>query len=309
MNDGGFMAVSPLNSNIIFCTGNVYNAAYLIGVSHSSDGGTTWDHDTIDIGTRGWAVAFDGVDTNRVYVGGDSAYSYPALLITTDQGETWTQSRTGLTSTVNVLLTIPGIGGLVYAGTNNGLFRSTDGGATWAATPLTQQVRALVADPLNPLNIFAGTYDGGVRASTDGGTTWTPMNTGLTCTKVLSLALQPGSENTLYAGTEGGSVFRTTTATGVSDGSTIANRTSSIAVSPNPSHGRACIDFTVPEPSLVRAAVYDYSGRLIADLGSRQQPTGAATWQFDTKGIPAGTYFVRLTGLAKTLTARLTVVN
>ena len=73
MNDGGFMAISPFNSNIVFATGNVYNAAYLIGVSHTSDGGTTWEHDTIDLGTRGWAVAFDGVDSNRVYVGGDSA--------------------------------------------------------------------------------------------------------------------------------------------------------------------------------------------------------------------------------------------
>jgi hypothetical protein len=309
MNDGGFMAVSPLNSNIIFCTGNVYNAAYFIGVSHSSDGGSTWEHDTIDIGTRGWAVAFDGVDTNRVYVGGDSAYSYPALLITTDQGATWTQSRTGLTSTVNVLMTIPGVGGLVYAGTNNGLFRSTDAGATWTATPLTSQVRTLVADPVHPENIFAGTYNAGVLASTDGGSTWTPMNTGLTCTKVLSLALRPGTENTLYAGTEGGSVFRTTTATGITSGSPIAGRLSPATVTPNPTRGSACLDFTVPGPSLVRAAVYDYSGRLVADLGSRQLPTGAANWQLDTKGIPAGTYFVRLTGLAKTLTARLTVIN
>jgi hypothetical protein len=76
MNDGGFMAISPLNPDIVFYTGNVYNSAYFVGVSHSSDGGETWEHDTIGLGTRGWAVAFDGTDTNRVYVGGDSAYSY-----------------------------------------------------------------------------------------------------------------------------------------------------------------------------------------------------------------------------------------
>ena len=71
MNDGGFMAISPLNPEIIVYTGNVYNAAYFVGVSHSSDGGAYWEHDTIGLGTRGWAVAFDGVDENRIYVGGD----------------------------------------------------------------------------------------------------------------------------------------------------------------------------------------------------------------------------------------------
>jgi photosystem II stability/assembly factor-like uncharacterized protein len=309
MNDGGFMAISPLNSNIIFATGNVYNAAYYVGVSHSSDGGTSWEHDTIALGTRGWAVAFDGVDANRVYVGGDSAYSYPALLITTDLGATWTMSRTGLNGTVNVLLTIPGDGQTVYAGTSTGFFRSTDAGATWAVTPLTGQVRTLVADPLHPASIFAGTYGAGVYASTDGGTTWSAMNTGLTCNKVLSLDIRPGTENTLFAGTEGGSVFRTTIMTGVTGGSPLATRHSSLAISPNPSRGRFSLQFALPEAALARAGLYDCSGRLVAELGVRNLPAGNCAWPVSTKGIAPGTYFVRITAGRESRTARLTVLD
>jgi hypothetical protein len=303
MNDGGFMAISPLNSNIVIATGNVYDAAYYIGVSHSSDGGTMWEHDTIGLGTRGWAVAFDGVDTNRVYVGGDSAYSYPALLISTDLGATWTMSRTGLAGTVNVLMTIPGNGELVYAGTNNGLFRSTDAGATWTVTSLTSQVRTLVADPLQPASMFAGTYNAGVYASTDGGATWTPMNTGLTCNNVMSLALRPGAENTLYAGTEGGSVFKTTVMTGISSPSTIVPR-SSFAVSPNPC--RAATTVSLASPLIVPASlgVYDASGRLV-----RSFAVGTSSFVLRTSDLEPGTYFVRLTGPAQTRTARLTVVK
>jgi hypothetical protein len=305
MNDGGFMAVSPLNSNIIFATGNVYNAAYYVGVSHSSDGGTVWEHDTIGLGTRGWAVAFDGVDTNRVYVGGDSAYSYPALLISTDLGATWTMSNTGLAGTVNVLLTIPGNGELVYAGTNNGLFRSTDAGATWAVTPLTSQVRTLVADPLRPANIYAGTYGAGVHASTDGGTTWTPMNTGLTCNNVLSLALRPGAENTLYAGTEGGSVFKTTVTTGVAGQTPLAVRHSPIAISPNPCRAATTISFNSsllsPHSSL---SLYDASGRLVRTLEVR-----TSSFELRTSNLTPGTYFVRLNTGKETRTARLTIAD
>jgi len=68
------MAISPLNPDILFCAGNVYDSGYFFGVSHSSDDGATWEHDTIALGSRGWAIAFDGVDANRVYVGGACSY-------------------------------------------------------------------------------------------------------------------------------------------------------------------------------------------------------------------------------------------
>jgi photosystem II stability/assembly factor-like uncharacterized protein len=308
MNDGGFMAVSPLNSNIVFCTGNVYNAGYYIGVSHSSDGGASWEHDTLAQGTRGWAVAFDGVDSNRVYVGGDSAYSYAALLITTDRGATWTMSHSGLVGTVNVLLTVPGNGQLVYAGTNNGVFRSTDAGATWSATTLTQQVRTLVLDRASPANIYAGTYGAGVYVSTDGGSTWSAMNDGLTCNKVLSLDLR-SSDGVLFAGTEGGSVFRTSVLTGVANSRGANPRGGLLGVSGNPCRGRGCLEFSVPSSSPVRAAIFDHTGRRVADLGTRTVPAGAAEWRFSTSGISAGTYFVRLTLPGETRTARLVIIE
>jgi hypothetical protein len=308
MNDGGFMAISSIKPSDIFYTGNVYDSACFVGVSHSSDGGVTWEHDTIDIGTRGWAVAFDGVDTNRVYIGGDSAYSYPCLLISTDLGATWTMSRTGLNGTVNVLMTIPGDGQLVYAGTDSGLFISTDAGATWEATTLTQSVRTLVYDPAKEQNLFAGTYSNGVYSSTDGGMTWTEMNDGLTCNKVLSLAFRSGTENTIYAGTEGGSVFKMATGTGLAGPSSIVHR-SSFTVSPNPSRGRACLEFTLPASAPVRAAVYDHAGRMVEDLGKRLMPSGTNAWQLDTRSIPAGTYFLRLSAGEETRTARLTILN
>ena len=305
MNDGGFMAISPFNSNIVFATGNVYDSAYHIGVSHTSNGGTTWEHDTLDLGTRGWAVAFDGVDTNRVYVGGDSAYSYPALLISADLGATWTMSHTGLTSTVNVLLTIPGDGALVFAGTNNGLFVSTDTGATWAITSLTSQVRTLVADPIHPANIYAGTYGAGVYASTDGGTTWTPMNTGLTCNKVLSLALRPGAENTIYAGTEGGSVFRTTVATGLAGPSSPVPSPSLLAISPNPCRDLTTISFSSsllsPHSSL---SIYNASGRLVRSFTVR-----TSSFALRTSDFTPGTYFIRLKSGRETHTSRLTIID
>ena len=78
----------------------------------------------------------------------------------------------------------------LYAGTargtpGGGVFKSTDGGASWSPvnTGLTYtslHVPALALDPTTPTTLYAGTDDG-VFKSTDGGGSWSPVNTGLTC--------------------------------------------------------------------------------------------------------------------------------
>ena len=57
----------------------------------------------------------------------------------------------------------------LYAGTGNGVFRSTDGGASWTAvnSGLTSlAIDTLAIDPQNPSTVFAGTSGGGVFSTT-----------------------------------------------------------------------------------------------------------------------------------------------
>jgi photosystem II stability/assembly factor-like uncharacterized protein len=276
MNDGGALAASPHSPNILFCTGNVYNAAYFVGVSHSTDAGATWEHDTIALGTRGWALAFDPVDSNRVYVAGDSAYSHPCLLVTTDLGATWTQSRTGLSGAVYALAAVPGSATDLYAGTTAGVFKSTDAGASWAATGFTTNTKALLVDPDNPTTVYAGTYNAGVSVSTDGGSTWEAMNEGLDVLKILSLGIRPGAEPVLYAGTDGGAVYRTELYTGVAE-----------QPAPGRARPRGCptlVRATLRLPGNLPAALHDATGRSVMML---------APGENDVRALPAGLYFVR----------------
>lgn len=94
-------------------------------------------------------------------------------------------------------------GTTVVAGTNSGIWNTTDNGTTWTQgnTGLTTtDVRALV---LSGTTLYAGTNGGGVFRSTDG-TNWTATNTGLTHPVVNALAAN-GTD--VYAGTNGGGVF------------------------------------------------------------------------------------------------------
>ena len=98
----------------------------------------------------------------------------------------------------------------LYAGTWDGVFKSTDGAATWSEfnAGLTHtDVYALAIDPQTPTTLYAGTWGGGVFKSTNGGAHWSALNAGLTNTYVRALAIDPQTPSTLYAGTEGGGVF------------------------------------------------------------------------------------------------------
>ncbi|MEO0077884.1 MAG: T9SS type A sorting domain-containing protein, partial [candidate division WOR-3 bacterium] len=182
----------------------------------------------------------------------------------------------------------------VYVGTSNGVFRSTDAGATWSATSLTQQTRSLAIDPNHPESIFAGTYGQGVYASTNAGTTWTPMNEGLTNPRILSMSLRPGIENTIFVGTEGGSVFRTSLPTALSGPSCFVLRPSDLTITPNPLRG-GIVTLRLNKQAThwpVMVSIIDVSGRCVlrSSFGTR-----TSSLPLNLRGLSAGVYTVRLT--------------
>jgi photosystem II stability/assembly factor-like uncharacterized protein len=86
----------------------------------------------------------------------------------------------------------------LYAGTPGGMFKSTDGGATWSASALVNTISALAIDPLAPSILYVG-VSGGIFKSTDGGVTWN--RTGNLPGGVL--VFDPLDPTTLYAGAVG----------------------------------------------------------------------------------------------------------
>jgi len=100
---------------------------------------------------------------------------------------------------------------MMYAGTTaGGLFKSTDGGASWTALNSAygvHHVSALAISPKNPNILFAGT-DNGVYKSIDAGNNWNPFTSGLTNLDITAVAIDPHNPNTIYAGTWGDGVFK-----------------------------------------------------------------------------------------------------
>jgi hypothetical protein len=111
---------------------------------------------------------------------------------------------------------------VIYAGAQDGLARSTDGGQSWhlLSTGLLYP-RQIVLDPLNSQALYAcrralpedpGTAVAGVYGSTDGGVTWRLRDRGMAGQDIFSLALDPRAPQVLYAGSRDGLVWKSSDA-------------------------------------------------------------------------------------------------
>lgn len=141
-----------------------------------------------------------------------------------DSAATWSNDNYGFAlnnSTFTCCIAIhPTQPSTIYIGTQNGVFKSTNGGRTWSPMNNGLDNRAvvgLVIDPSTPSTLYVGTsgifVNSGIYKSVDGGATWNRRVNGMDFTDISSLAIDPTAPNTLYAGFRGNSgnrIYKTT---------------------------------------------------------------------------------------------------
>jgi hypothetical protein len=249
------IAVNPNNTSQIVAgtvNGGVWRTT---NADPSNPGAITWTPLTDQLSSLSiGAVAFDPADhTGNTFYAGTGVFtnSFSAggaavgLYKTTDAGTTWSLLGQGtpgghrikaivVTGSTILLGTIDGTGidknaSRDYSVLGGGLFRSTDGGASFAQVVGTGStdlpagaVPSLAQDPNNPLRVFAAVAGVGVFRSDDGGATWAPFSqnlTGAAGSSDIELAVQNvGGATTLFAGVSNGDtldgVFTTSSLTG-----------------------------------------------------------------------------------------------
>ena len=91
--------------------------------------------------------------------------------------------------------------GVVYAGTTEGLWKTSDSGATWKRmTGVNVIINDVLVDPRHASRVLLATDRGGVLASDDGGATFTPSNRGFTHRQAAALLVDRKDTSMIYAG-------------------------------------------------------------------------------------------------------------
>ncbi|HEY0746894.1 MAG TPA: hypothetical protein VGD63_09365, partial [Steroidobacteraceae bacterium] len=175
------IAVDPNDAN------TVYTASSAIQVSH--DGGVTFTDITGSIFGVSLGMILNPKNPLELFVGTTGGGGYHS----TDGGANWIPLA--IDDTV-WSWAIDSLDGTVYAGSNHGVFKSSDGGSTFAhsGSPGNGIVYSLAK---SGSNLYAGTGGGGVSVSTDDGVTW--INTGIA--KGIGLSLNTDAAGNVYAGT------------------------------------------------------------------------------------------------------------
>ena len=227
------MLIKQSNGFLYVTTGSINFPSEPGGVRVSTDGGNTWQNQTFSFIARTIIEAPDGNLYASIWPD-PNLFAAEGLYRTTNNGAVWSplgfvQAGDNIFS-IAVSPTTPVI--TIFAGTRNGVIRSTDNGGSFQNTssgiPANSWVRDLAVD--TSTGIIAAATTNGLFISTNNGDLWQQASgiaasdtiVSLTFDYPLSTASAPGtninagtqkdelfsSETTLYAGTQNGKAFK-----------------------------------------------------------------------------------------------------
>jgi photosystem II stability/assembly factor-like uncharacterized protein len=175
------IAIDPNDAN------TVYTGSSTIQVSH--DGGANFTDITGTVVGVVFGMVLNPNNPLELFAGTTGGGAYHTI----DGGASWT--ALSIDNTV-WSWAIDSVDGAVYAGSNHGVFKSTDGGNTYAfaGSPGDGIVYSLTK---NGQDLYAGTGGGGFWVSKDGGVTWKNLD----IAKGIGLSLNTDTAGNVYAGT------------------------------------------------------------------------------------------------------------
>ncbi|TMQ67880.1 MAG: sialidase [Candidatus Eisenbacteria bacterium] len=232
--------VDPTHSNVVYAAvpGKLWSDSPHRGLYKTSDGGKTWGLvlKGSNLSTGCSTISMDPQHPKTLYAGlwdfrrkgwtfrsggeGAEAASGSGLFKTVDGGATWTELKAGTAAGLpakpwgRVAVTVaPSQPNVVYAfieaaPPKNGLYRSNDGGHTWAALDRSQNMiwrpfyfANLIVDPKDANKIYKP--DGPLIASTDGGKSFSNVSGGAHG-DFHDIWIDPRDSDHLIAGDDGG---------------------------------------------------------------------------------------------------------
>jgi photosystem II stability/assembly factor-like uncharacterized protein len=268
-----------------------------------------------NLGGRVSCVAMPKSSSTTIYVGAASGGVFKSI----DAGATWTPIFDAQPSlSIGDIAVAPSDSNTIYVGTGEsncggggmtydgmGVYKSTDGGATWASVGLdsTRNTGRIAINPVNPNIVFVATMGDlfgttpqrGIYRTMDGGTTWQQVLYVSDSTGGTDLAINPQNPDTIFAamwervrtpsnedyGGNQCNIYRS-----VDSGSTWTILTSGLPAN-SASTGRIGIGISPSSPATIYASICNNTGGY---QGFYQSTNNGNSWTLKNSGINVSSY-------------------
>ncbi|MCX6232088.1 MAG: T9SS type A sorting domain-containing protein [Bacteroidetes bacterium] len=280
-----YLDIAEIGGNIV----TSYTKGAGFGIYYSGNSGTTW---TLATGITSISRFFL-VDGTNLFVGG----SVNGVFKSTDNGQTWNVSGTGLPASSGIWAVMrSGTKLFANSATGNGLFESSDNGATWTNTAASVfngfcQVFSMCSSGNRIIVSNDGACNAGqissIRTTTDAGATWSNLLTGISNpTYFPVLGRNTAGTSFFTKNGNGKEVYRYDLSTGIS---TIAEMETAISIYPNPFTAQTTITFNDTQKNTT-IILRDLLGKAIKTM-----KVNGKQLILEKEELKAGIYFLQIT--------------
>jgi photosystem II stability/assembly factor-like uncharacterized protein len=244
------------------------------GIFRTTNGGSSWEDCT------GWLpdrypmdLAVDPSDSRVVYCA-FGGFDTTRVARSTDAGETWADISGTLPNVPTTALAVdPFAHGDLYAGTDLGVFLTTDGGLSWVLLPENLPEALIVADlAISPSNrtLRLASHSNGVYER----------------------PLRPSLPTAVHAQP--------------------AQVPQAVRVDPNypnPFNPRTTIRYALVRRLHIRLEIVDLTGRIVATLANQEQEAGDYVLEFDAARLGSGVYLLQLSAGTERHTQKMMLIR
>jgi photosystem II stability/assembly factor-like uncharacterized protein len=264
-----------------------------IRIARSTDGGASWTWQ--QLGGDQYTIGFANDHRTGYAMGAVAEGPYPGewgatCYKTTDGGDTWVPTYTGIPGDVGATAVLNPQNVIVTAG-NALIFRTTDGGKDWIPIHAPDTNTAFDGLAIQGERGFITGSHGLILRSDDTGKTWVDEPSGINGLSYPNLYTPIIYNDSLAAASaddEGIIIVRRSGSAGVAPQQ---QDSLSVGVYPNPSQQSVAFQFSLPEPQHVWLSFFDMNGRKVGEYFSGiLQSAGSHTIAIDTRQYLSGQY-------------------